>query len=125
MPEISLTPQAIAAFTAVFGGRVAIQHSGLSLGERMDQWKKIRAGQVSIAVGTRSAIFAPFTNLGLIVLDEEQEHTYKSEASPRFHARDVAKFRSAQNNCLLVLASATPSVESYYYAQRALIIWFA
>ncbi len=118
VPEISLTPQAIAAFTAVFGGRVAIQHSGLSLGERMDQWKKIRAGQVSIAVGTRSAIFAPFTNLGLIVLDEEQEHTYKSEASPRFHARDVAKFRSAQNNCLLVLASATPSVESYYYAQK-------
>lgn len=118
VPEISLTPQTIAAFTAVFGERVAIQHSGLSLGERMDQWKKIRAGQVSIAVGTRSAIFAPFTNLGLIVMDEEQEHTYKSEASPRFHARDVARFRSAQNSCLLVLASATPSVESYYYARK-------
>ncbi len=118
VPEISLTPQAIAAFTAVFGEKVAIQHSGLSLGERMDQWKKIRAGQVCIAVGTRSAIFAPFTNLGLIIIDEEQEHTYKSEASPRFHARDVARFRSAQNNCLLVLASATPSVESYYYAQK-------
>ena len=118
VPEISLTPQAIAAFTAVFGDKVAIQHSGLSLGERMDQWKKIRAGQVSIAVGTRSAIFAPFRNLGLIIIDEEQEHTYKSEASPRFHARDVARFRSAQNNCLLVLASATPSVESYYYAQK-------
>ncbi len=118
VPEISLTPQTIAAFTAVFGDKVAIQHSGLSLGERMDQWKKIRAGQVSIAVGTRSAIFAPFANLGLIVIDEEQEHTYKSEASPRFHARDVARFRSAQNSCLLVLASATPSVESYYYAQK-------
>ncbi|MDD3193280.1 MAG: primosomal protein N' [Oscillospiraceae bacterium] len=118
VPEISLTPQAIADFTAFFGERVAIQHSGLSLGERMDQWKKIRAGQVCIAVGTRSAIFAPFTDLGLIIVDEEQEHTYKSEASPRFHTRDVAKFRSVQNNCLLVLASATPSVESYYYAQK-------
>ena len=118
VPEISLTPQAIAAFTSVFGDRVAIQHSGLSLGERMDQWKKIRAGQVYIAVGTRSAIFAPFDHLGLIIIDEEQEHTYKSESSPRFHARDVARFRSTQNNCLLVLASATPSVESYYYAKK-------
>ena len=71
-------------------------------------------------MGTRSAIFAPFRNLGLIIIDEEQEHTYKSEASPRFHARDVARFRSAQNNCLLVLASATPSVESYYYAQKGI-----
>ena len=120
VPEISLTPQAIAAFTAYFGDQVAIQHSGLSLGERMDQWKKIRSGQVSIAVGTRSAIFAPFSHLGLIVIDEEQEHTYKSEGSPRFHARDVARFRSAQNHCLLVLASATPSVESYYYAQKGI-----
>ncbi len=120
VPEISLTPQAIAAFTAYFGDQVAIQHSGLSLGERMDQWKKIRSGQVSIAVGTRSAIFAPFSHLGLIVIDEEQEHTYKSEGSPRFHARDVARFRSAQNHCLLVLASATPSVESYYYAKKGI-----
>ena len=118
VPEISLTPQAIENFTAYFGDQVAIMHSGLSLGERMDQWKKIRAGQVCIAVGTRSAIFAPFPNLGLVIIDEEQEHTYKSEASPRFHARDVAKFRCAQHNCLLVLASATPSVESYYHAQK-------
>lgn len=118
VPEISLTPQAIENFTAYFGDQVAIMHSGLSLGERMDQWKKIRSGQVSIAVGTRSAIFAPFPALGLVIIDEEQEHTYKSEASPRFHARDVAKFRCAQHNCLLVLASATPSVESYYHAQK-------
>lgn len=118
VPEISLTPQAIQAFSAYFGERVAILHSGLSLGDRLDQWKRIRTGKVSIAVGTRSAIFAPFANLGFIIIDEEQEHTYKSEASPRFHARDVAKFRSAQNGCLLVLASATPSIESYYYAKK-------
>ena len=120
VPEISLTPQAIAAFTAVFGDKVAIQHSGLSLGERMDQWKKNPRRAGFHCGGGRSAIFAPFRNLGLIIIDEEQEHTYKSEASPRFHARDVARFRSAQNNCLLVLASATPSVERYYYAQKGI-----
>ena len=117
VPEISLTPQTIEGFTARFGGRVAILHSGLSLGERLDEWKRIRAGQVDIAVGTRSAIFAPFRRLGLIVIDEEQEHTYKSDSAPRYHARDVARFRSGYHSCLTVLASATPSVESYYHAR--------
>ena len=92
-------------------------HSGLSLSERLDEWKRVRRGEVSIAVGTRSAVFAPFDHLGLVVMDEEQEHTYKSESSPRYHARDVAKFRCAYHKALLVLASATPSIESYYFAQ--------
>ena len=117
VPEISLTPQTIEGFTARFGDRVAILHSGLSLGERLDEWKRIRAGQVDIAVGTRSAVFAPFERLGLIVIDEEQEHTYKSESAPRYHARDVARFRSGYHGCLTVLASATPSVETYYHAK--------
>ena len=96
---------------------MAVFHSGLSLSERLDEWKRVRRGEVSIAVGTRWAVFAPFDNLGLVILDEEQEHTYKSESSPRYHARDVAKFRCAYHKTLLVLASATPSIESYYYAQ--------
>ncbi len=117
VPEISLTPQMLSRFYAVFGDRVAVLHSALSLGERLDEYKRIRAGAVSIVVGTRSAVFAPFANLGLIIMDEEQEHTYKSESAPRYHTRDVARFRCRQNNCLLLLASATPDVESYYHAQ--------
>lgn len=118
VPEISLTPQTIALFHQRYGRDVAVFHSGLTLGERMDEWKRVNTGEALIAVGTRSAVFAPFRNLGLIILDEEQEYTYKSEASPRYHARDVAKFRCAYHKAMLVLSSATPSIESYYFAQN-------
>ena len=117
VPEIALTPQTIGAFMSHFGGRVAILHSGLSMGERLDEWKRIRTGQVDIAVGTRSAVFAPFDKLGLIIIDEEQESTYKSEASPRYHAREVAKYRASKHGAQLVLCSATPSIESFYHAK--------
>ncbi len=118
VPEISLTPQTLAVFAAHFGDKVAVLHSSLSVGERYDEWQRIRRGEVRIVVGTRSAVFAPLDNIGLIVMDEEQEHTYKSEMSPRYHARDVARFRCGYNNALLLLASATPSVESYARAQN-------
>lgn len=116
VPEISLTPQLLAKFTARYGSRVAVFHSGLSLGKRLEQWRRVRNGQANIAVGTRSAIFAPLENIGLIVMDEEQEYSYKSGATPRFHARELAKYRCLYNKCPLLLSSATPSVESYYYA---------
>lgn len=118
VPEISLTPQTIGRFHKRYGSRVAVFHSALSMGERLDEWKRVKNGQALIAVGTRSAIFAPFENLGLVIMDEEQEYTYKSEASPRYHARDVAKYRCAYHNALLVLSSATPSLESYFMAQH-------
>lgn len=117
VPEISLTPQTMQLFINRYGTQVAVLHSGLSVGERMDEWKRIRRGDARIVVGTRSAVFAPFDNLGVIVMDEEQEHTYKSESTPRYHAREVAKFRCLRHKALLLLASATPSVESYYAAQ--------
>lgn len=117
VPEISLTPQTIGVFTARFGGRVALMHSGLSMGERLDEWRRVRAGAADIVVGTRSAVFAPFENIGMIILDEEQESTYQSEANPRYHAREVAKFRILRHRAQLVLCSATPSIESYYYAK--------
>ncbi|MDO5124165.1 MAG: primosomal protein N' [Eubacteriales bacterium] len=116
VPEIALTPQLVGKLKGLFGDDVAIFHSGLSLGERLDEYKRVKMGLAKIAVGTRSAVFAPFENLGLIVMDEEQEHTYKSENKPRFHARDVAKFRCAKENALLLLSSATPDIESYYFA---------
>ncbi len=116
VPEIALTPQLVRKFKGLFGDDVAIFHSGLSLGERLDEFKRVQKGMAKIAVGTRSAVFAPFKNLGLIIMDEEQEHTYKSENKPRFHARDIAKFRCNFNKCLLLLSSATPDVESYYHA---------
>lgn len=116
VPEISLTPQMLELFLARYGHRVAVLHSGLSLGERMDEWKRIRRGEAAIVVGTRSAVFAPCEKLGLLILDEEQEHTYKSENSPRYHARDVARYRAAYHGALLVLSSATPSVETYHKA---------
>lgn len=116
VPEIALTSQLISIFKANFGDKVAVFHSGLSLGERLDEYKRVKKGLASIAIGTRSAVFAPFSNLGLIIIDEEQEHTYKSESTPRFHARELAKFRTVYNKSLLVLASATPSIETYYNA---------
>jgi primosomal protein N' (replication factor Y) len=117
VPEISLTPQMMDLFWDKYGGRVAVLHSGLAIGERMDEFKRIQRGDARIVVGTRSAIFAPMDDIGLIILDEEQEHTYKSESSPRYHARDVARFRCARHNALMLLSSATPSVESFHAAQ--------
>ncbi|MCL2124373.1 MAG: primosomal protein N' [Oscillospiraceae bacterium] len=116
VPEIALTPQAVSIFASYFGDSVAVLHSALGTGERYDEWKRIRSGEVRVVVGTRSAIFAPLENIGLIVLDEEQEHTYKSENSPRYHARDIAKYRVAHSGALLLLSSATPSVESMHSA---------
>ncbi len=117
VPEIALTPQTMAIFQRRYGQEVAIFHSRLSPGERLDEWKRVREGKAHIAVGTRSAVFAPFETLSLIVMDEEQEHTYQSEASPRYHARSVARFRAARQGALLVLASATPSVNSFAKAK--------
>ena len=117
VPEISLTPQMMALFLQKYGRRVAVLHSSLAIGERMDEWKRIKRGEARIVVGTRSAVFAPCDELGLIVMDEEQEHTYKSESNPRYHARDVARFRCAHHNALLLMTSATPSVESYFAAK--------
>ena len=117
VPEISLTPQMMALFLQKYGRRVAVLHSSLAIGERMDEWKRIKRGEARIVVGTRSAVFAPCDELGLIVMDEEQEHTYKSESTPRYHARDVARFRCAHHNALLLMTSATPSVESYFAAK--------
>lgn len=120
VPEIALTSQLINLFIGRYGQNVAVFHSGLSVGERLDQWKRVRNGSAKIAVGTRSAVFAPFDDIGLVIMDEEQEYTYKSEAAPRFHARDVAKYRCSKHSCLLLLASATPSIESFYNAQRGI-----
>src|SRR5699024_10131160 len=116
VPEISLTAQTLGLFRGRYGDRVAIFHSGLSNGERLDEWKRVQRGLATVVLGTRSAVFAPLSNIGLILLDEEQEYTYKSENSPRYHARDVARFRCAYHKGLCVLASATPSVESFYMA---------
>lgn len=118
VPEISLTPQFINIFSSRFGKKVAVFHSGLSFGERLDEYKRVKNGDAQIAIGTRSAVFAPFEKIGLIIMDEEQESTYKSESSPRYHAREVAKFRVSKHNALLLLSSATPSIESYYNAEQ-------
>lgn len=111
VPEISLTPQLVNIFTGYFGDRVAMLHSSLRQGERYDEHRRIRSGDVDLVVGTRSAVFATIRNLGLIILDEEHERTYKSESAPRYHARDIAKYRCAASDALLVLGSATPSIE--------------
>ena len=116
VPEISLTPQLLSTFARFFGDNIAVLHSSLTMGERYDEWKRIRSGKVGVVVGTRSAVFAPVRNLGLLIIDEEQEHTYKSENSPRYNARDVAKFRCFRNGALLLLGSATPAIESMYAA---------
>jgi len=116
VPEISLTPQTISFFSRCFGERTCVIHSGLSSGERFDAWRRIKRGEIDVCIGTRSAVFAPFENLGLIVIDEEQEHTYKSDSAPKYHTRDVASFRCGKQNAVLLLASATPSVESFHKA---------
>ncbi len=118
VPEIGLTPQMIRTFVGHFGGQVAVLHSALSIGERYDSWNKIREGRAKVVIGTRSAIFAPVQNLGVLILDEEQDSAYKSEMPPRYHARDLAKYRAVQAKAFLVLGSATPSIESYYGAQQ-------
>jgi len=118
VPEIALTPQTVAIFRSHYGERTAVIHSGLSRGERWDAWRKIAKGEADVCIGTRSAIFAPFPNLGLIVLDEEQEHTYKSDMDPKYHARDIARYRCAKQNAMMLLASATPSVESFRKAEE-------
>ena len=118
LPEIGLTAQAQETYRAEFGERLAIIHSMLSVGERIDTYRKIAAGGADVVLGTRSAVFAPLSRIGIIVVDEEQEATYKSELTPKYHARDIARFRCAKNDALLLLASATPSVESFYKAQN-------
>ena len=117
VPEIALTPQLLSLLAGHFGNRVAVLHSSLPAGERYDQWKRIRSGEASVIVGTRSAIFAPSENLGLIILDEEQEHSYKSESNPRYHAREVALWRGLKEGALVLLGSATPSIETMYHAK--------
>ena len=125
VPEIALTPQMIRTFSSHFGDDVAVLHSSLSVGERYDEWKRIRSGKARLAIGTRSAVFAPCENLGLIIIDEEQEETYKSENSPRYHARDIAKYRCARSGALLLLGSATPDIVSMYKAQTGQYAYFS
>ena len=118
IPEIGLTPQILKRFRSLFGERVAVIHSGLSLGQRLDEYKRIKRGDADIVIGTRSAVFAPLSNIGIIIIDEEGERSYKSDSSPRYTTHDIAKQRCAYHNCALLLASATPSIESYYLAER-------
>ncbi|MCG3090155.1 primosomal protein N' [Sporosarcina cyprini] len=118
VPEISLTPQMTARFQERFGELVAVMHSGLSSGEKYDEWRKVHRGEVKVVVGARSAIFAPFENLGLLILDEEHESTYKQEDNPRYHARDVAIWRAQYHHCPVILGSATPSLESFARASK-------
>ncbi len=116
VPEISLTPQMVERFVGRFGNLVAVMHSGLSLGERFDQWNKIKSGEVSVVVGARSAVFAPFENIGIIILDEQHEASYKSDIAPRYHAAEVAAKRGEDSGAPVVLASATPDISTYYRA---------
>lgn len=118
IPEIGLTPQILRRFRSLFGDKVAVIHSALSLGQRLDEYKRIKRGDASIVIGTRSAVFAPLDNIGLIIMDEEGERSYKSDSSPRYTTSDVAKQRCAYHNAVLLLASATPSIESYYFAEK-------
>lgn len=117
VPEISLTPQLVGRFKAAFGDGIAVIHSALSMGQRMDEFKRAKNGSARIVIGTRSAVFAPLSDIGIIIMDEEGEGSYKSEMSPRYHARDVAIQRCGAHSCVLLMASATPSLESYYYAK--------
>lgn len=124
VPEIALTPQMLYTFSSHFGNEVAVLHSSLSTGERYDEWKRVKNGEAHLVIGTRSAVFAPVNDLGMIIIDEEQEETYKSENNPRYHARDVAKFRCAKANALLLLGSATPDLVSRYNAERGKYSFF-
>ncbi len=124
VPEIALTPQMIQTFSSHFGDEVAVLHSSLSLGERYDEWKRIKAGKARLTIGTRSAVFAPAEDLGIVIIDEEQEETYKSENTPRYNALDVAKFRCAGAGALLLLGSATPDIVSMYRAQKGIYSYF-
>lgn len=118
VPEIGLTPQILKRFKALFDENVAVIHSGLSLGQRLDEYKRIKRGNVSIVIGTRSAVFAPLDNIGIIIMDEEGERSYKSDSAPRYTTSEIAKQRCAYHNAVLLLASATPSIESYYFAEK-------
>ena len=118
VPEISLTPQMLTKFKSYFGDMIAVLHSSLSLGQRTDEFKRIKNGDARIVIGTRSAVFAPLSDIGVIIMDEEGESSYKSDSTPRYHARDVAIQRCGFNNCLLLTASATPSLETFYYAKK-------
>ncbi len=120
LPEIALTPQSVSIFCARYGERVAVIHSALSAGERYDAYCKIRDGLADVVIGTRSAVFSPVRNLGAILIDEEQEHTYKSDQNPKYHTRDIARYRCAANNALMLLSSATPSLESYQKAKEGI-----
>ncbi|MBY0011051.1 primosomal protein N' [Paenibacillus typhae] len=125
VPEIALTPQMVERFKGRFGSGVAVMHSRLSVGERYDEWRKIREGKAMVAVGARSAVFAPFANLGLIIMDEEHESSYKQEENPKYHARDVAVRRAEQGGAAVILGSATPSLESYHAARSQSDIHFS
>ena len=118
LPEISLTPQTLTLFCSRYGKRVAVIHSALSAGERFDTYNNIKTGKTDVVIGTRSAVFAPLRDLGLIIIDEEQEHTYKSDMDPKYHAKDIARFRCTYNGALMLLASATPSIDSYRRAEE-------
>ena len=124
VPEIALTPQMLSTFSAHFGDEVAVLHSSLSVGERYDEWKRIRRGEARLVIGTRSAVFAPVSDLGILIIDEEQEETYKSENSPRYDAREVAKFLCARAGALLLFGSATPQIESMYRAKTGQYRYF-
>jgi len=118
VPEIALTPQLLGVLAAHFGEDVGVLHSSLSTAERYDQWKRVRSGQAKVVVGTRSAVFAPWINPGIIILDEEQEHSYRSENTPRYNAKEVAMWRGLKENCLVLFGSATPSIETMYHARN-------
>ena len=118
IPEIALTYQMVLRFYQRFGSRVSILHSRMSAGERYDQYEKAKNGEIDIMIGPRSALFTPFSNLGIIIIDEEHEESYKSETVPRYHARETAQRRAEMEGAKLILGSATPSVESYYRAEK-------
>ncbi len=117
VPEIALTPQTVSIYRRRFGDRIAVIHSGLSAGEKLDAWRRIREGLADVVIGTRSAIFAPLPRLGMILIDEEHEYTYKSDTDPKYHAHDIARFRCKEHSAMMLLSSATPSVTSYYKTQ--------
>ena len=118
VPEISLTPQMVDRFLARFGDTIAVLHSKLSVGERYDEWNRILKGEVKIVIGARSAIFAPVENLGIIIIDEEHDMSYKSDMTPRYNAKDLAKYIAKVNNCPLVLGSATPDIVTFWQGEQ-------